>query len=292
MDRDPPTVFISIIVPIYNDWHLIPCLLTSLKNQSIDSDAFEVLLIDNGSDHIPDLPTLPSNTQVLTCKTPGSYAARNYGLQYAEGSLLAFTDADCRPTESWLKNALVAHKKNETALLAGAIKMVPVSWENMTATEEYEVALGIPQARYVTKGYAATANLFVPATLFKKYGHFDATRFSGGDSEFCRRLTNDGVELQYCADALILHPARSSWRNLVKKKRRVKGGQITSGSKIQRLTWIIRTLLPPVFVWQRIIFNSSLKYSQKLSICWTETRLWGIDNIELFGLLLGKQPVR
>ncbi|WP_353057092.1 glycosyltransferase family A protein [Microbulbifer sp. VAAF005] len=36
------------------------------------------------------------------CKKPGSYAARNKGVELAEGDWLIFTDADCLPDSKWI----------------------------------------------------------------------------------------------------------------------------------------------------------------------------------------------
>jgi glycosyltransferase involved in cell wall biosynthesis len=92
----------SVIVPVFNHWQLIPLLLDLLKNQTIPDSRFEIILVDNGSDHIPEIDDLPGNTRIIGCSTPGSYAARNEGIKHAKGRILAFTDADCRPAPCWL----------------------------------------------------------------------------------------------------------------------------------------------------------------------------------------------
>ena len=283
---------ISVIVPVYNHWHLIPNLLNCLEKQSLNVEKFEILLIDNGSSNVPNIGALPSNVKFLQCMKPGSYAARNMGVNHAKGELLAFTDADCQPTSDWLTNALARYKENGMMLISGGVQIIPVDWTNMTVSEMHEVALGIPQESYAKKGYGATANLFIPRVLFEKYGLFDEKRFSGGDGEFCRRVARSGIVLLYCRDALVNHPARREWHELVAKKCRIKGGQLTVGTKKQRLTWIFRTLVPPVYRWKKIFLSSKLLTSQKFLVCWVEVKLWLVEMGEMLRLFIGYKPRR
>ena len=84
-----------------------------------------------------------------------------------------------------------------------------------TACARYELVRGIPQARYVARGYAATANLAVPADLFRRLGGFDAARRSGGDAGFFRRAGRAGHPVTLVPDAVVptpAAPAGPSWR--------------------------------------------------------------------------------
>ncbi len=190
----------TVIVPVFNHWDLSPDLLDSLKCQTLDQVHFEVLLVDNGSAFVPSNLELEPNTSILYCSIPGSYAARNMAIKQANGKIIAFTDADCRPSYSWLKNGLdhFLPENSVSLILAGAISVEPKNWNNLTPAESYDIALGLPQQRYTKRGYGVTANLFVPKVLFNKYGYFDQRRFSGGDAEFCRRVLKRRVILNYC----------------------------------------------------------------------------------------------
>jgi len=285
---------LTVIAPVYNHWHLVPTLVAALAEQSLPPDAFELILVDNGSDEVPADPALPPWARLLHCATPGSYAARNTALQAARGRWLAFTDADCRPTPQWLSSALavLSAQASDDLLLAGGVRVEPEDWSHMTAAELYDLALGLPQARYVRNGYAITANLFIPRAAFDRVGPFDATRFSGGDAEFCRRAVAAGCRLTFCAEAEVMHPARRTWEELVTKRKRVKGGQIRGGSFYRRLMFAVRTFLPPVFAWSFAMRTKRLSLAQRLHVCWLLVRLWGIDIAEFFRLMFGGTPVR
>lgn len=281
----------SIVVPVYRQWDLLPVLLASLAGQSLAPDRFEILLVDNEPSGSGDAaPALPANARLLACATPGSYAARNAGAAQARGAWLVFTDADCRSEPGWLASLAAAAVAHPAGLLAGPVRLEGTAAPN--PCEIYDMVRGIPQARYVARGYAATANLAVPAALFRGLGGFDAARFSGGDAEFCRRAGRAGHALTLVPAACVTHPARASWDELAAKARRIKGGQIAAGPVSRRLAWTLRSFAPPL--------RDSLAYlaATDQPPAWRRTavalrfRLWGIELGEVARLLLGGTPQR
>ena len=228
------TTAISVVVPVYRQWGLARQLLAALAAQSLPAADFEVLLVDNDPDAGPPPLPPPPNGRILPCAAKGSYAARNVGVAAARGELIVFTDADCRPHPDWLAAFAEAAEAPgaEATILAGPVRFEASALPNRY--EAYEMLRGIPQERYVRLGYAATANLAVPAAVFARVGGFDATRFSGGDAEFCRRATGRGYRVRLVPEAVVTHPARADWAALATKARRVKGGQIASGSAASR----------------------------------------------------------
>ncbi|MDZ7736225.1 MAG: glycosyltransferase [Gammaproteobacteria bacterium] len=218
----------SVIVPVYNQWDLVPKLIGCLDSQSLGQKAFELLLIDNGSSQLPDPVGLPPFARLLHCQEPGSYAARNQGIKHARGAYLVFTDADCLPSSQWLEQGLQCIKHADRphhTIVAGGIQMVPFNDNSINAYELYDMTLGLLQEHYVRMGYGTTANLFFAKSIINRVGCFEQSRYSGGDAEFCRRASQYGVEMYYCAAALVYHPARASWQELAHKARRIKGGK-------------------------------------------------------------------
>jgi glycosyltransferase involved in cell wall biosynthesis len=287
----PVLPVVTVVVPVYNDWNLVPGLLACFSVQSLGPEKFEMLFVDNGSAWIPDDLSFPSGARLLRCQTPGSYAARNEAIRNARGLLLAFTDADCRPGPQWLEKGLECFERAAVpeTIIAGRIVVEPESWDHMTASEMHDVALGLPQARYVQKGIATTANLFVPSKVFANLGLFDQARFSGGDAELCRRAVRRGIALRYCEEAAVIHPARRTWSELQSKRRRVVGGKITSGSVLRRTVKTMRVVLPPFPAWMRVLVATQLSLGQRLVACWVETRLWFVELSELARLLLRRR---
>lgn len=279
----------SVIVPIFNDWGRVPALLGSLASQDLPSSEFEVLLVDNGSDMVPQVDDLGLCVSTLSCIQPGSYAARNVGVEHARGEVCAFTDADCHPCPEWLsaaKHCLEA--VDSRSIVAGDVRIESAS-DHPGVFELYDLSLGIPQKLYVSRGYGVTANLFVPRDVFSFVGLFDSKRFSGGDAEFCRCARKSGFKLSFCEGASVRHPARDKWSDLATKARRMKGAQLIQGSLRERYYWLFRTFLPPVHRWVRVIRKVDLSLGQRLAVCLVQARLWGVELLEVWRVLVLKR---
>jgi len=284
---------ISVVVPIFNHWHLVPYLLKGVGEQELASNQFELILVDNAPDSIPTDLELPGWCTLIECLTPGSYAARNAGIAVARGQLLAFTDADCVPTPEWLSSAWRYWSDTQgRSLVAGGVSIEPADWNAMSVCEMYDVALGLPQQRYVRNGYAVTANLFIPRLVFEEIGFFDAKRFSGGDADFCRRATASGWSLGYCEAARVRHPARQKLEELCTKQRRVVGGQLRSGPLRRRLKYGVALMLPPARAWVMALRSKRLLLGQRLQVCGVVAYLKLVGLVEMLRLLLGGMPER
>jgi GT2 family glycosyltransferase len=280
---------ISVIVPVYRQWELVPALLECLTAQSLGPGRFEILLVNNAAPEAPPALALPSNARILPGPVPGSYAARNAGAAAARGRWLVFTDADCLPDPGWLAAMIAALEARPGALVAGPVQMIAPDDPNAYAS--YDLVRGIPQARYIARGYAATASLAVEREAFRALGGFDAARRSGGDAEFCRRAGAAGHGLVLAPDAVVRHPCREDWEALATKARRIKGGQISAGPLPRRIAWSMRTLSPPV--------RDTLAYlraphpaTARAAAVAVRFRLWGVELAEMARLLAGGTPER
>ncbi|MET3926352.1 glycosyltransferase [Devosia sp. 2618] len=284
------TVRVSVVIPVYNQWDGVPLLLAALMPQL--SAETEVVLVDNGSDD-PQYPkAIPANIMIVSCSTPGSYAARNFGVSKSSGEILVFTDADCIPRTDWLRNIVERLGRDLNAIIAGEVAMVGAS-QAPNRFEMYDILRGIPQKRYVSKGYAATANLATSRALFDKVGGFDASRKSGGDADFCRRSVAAGTELVFCAEAVVEHPARSTWDELVIKTRRIKGGQLNHQRSVRRkLLVILRTLFPPVLAVSRFARDDRWPVRYRANAIGVQLQLWWVEVAEVARLLAGKVEER
>ena len=94
---------ISVIIPIYNKENCILNTLNSVHNQTYTN--FELIIIDGGStdkslEIIKDYNDTRLTIYAQTGK--GVSSARNEGVSYAKGELIAFLDAD----DEWKPNYL------------------------------------------------------------------------------------------------------------------------------------------------------------------------------------------
>lgn len=282
----------SIIVPVYKHWDIIGKLIEAVEAQTVDVTEFELLLVDNGSPGFVSPRDLPSNCRTLSCQLPGSYAARNMGAAAARGDWLVFTDADCRPCPEWL-DRLDGGRRNisEAQIVVGRVRMVShrahPGW-----VETYDLVCGIPQHRYAKKGYGATANLMVSRSAFEQVGGFETSRYSGADVEFCQRARQSGIALCYNHAAVVDHPARTSWRELVTKARRIKGAQAMAKKRSQRALWFGVTLVRPLRGGIHIVMQPRATPWQKCKALAVLTALWPIEVVEFLKVSFGYRAER
>lgn len=88
---------VSVIVPVYNAEKYIETCISSVLNQTFTD--FELILIDDGSEdesgHICDeYATKDTRIRVFHKENGGPSAARNSGLNVAQGEWILFLDSD------------------------------------------------------------------------------------------------------------------------------------------------------------------------------------------------------
>jgi len=285
---------ISVIVPIYNQWDKVENLLLALEKQTLDKSFYSLFLIDNGSDSKKQINELGEYTfeyEEHECRALGSYAARNFGVEKSDGDILVFTDADCIPDIDWLSEIYHFFQCKSHSLLAGAVRISNNS-NKPNSSEIYDSIFGLPQEKYVKNGWAITANLSFPKRCFDEVGGFNQKRLSGGDNEFCIKARKAGWCLEYLKAAEVCHPARSSVGELVKKVRRVKGGQVKGSPLFIKLKYIPVTFLFPVRRVVRVFFENNISIAAKVKLIGLICFLYAVSIKELFLLLFGSKPER
>ncbi len=90
---------ISVIVAVYNDWIALDECLHSIEQQDRKS-GLEIIVVDDGSEE-PAPQKIRERERSLPLKIvrqphAGISASRNHGISLSSGSILLFTDADCR----------------------------------------------------------------------------------------------------------------------------------------------------------------------------------------------------
>jgi len=88
----------SIIIPTYNRWdELYECLL-SVNSIEFSRDEYEVIVVDDGSDHTFRY----YETRLYRQENKGQGAARNLGMEKAKGDFFIFIDSDVTVPKDWL----------------------------------------------------------------------------------------------------------------------------------------------------------------------------------------------
>ncbi|MBT2772713.1 glycosyltransferase [Halomonas sp. ISL-60] len=255
----------SVIVPTYYDWARLRLCVIALQNQTFPKDDFEVIIVNNAPEDIPPIDFyLPNNFTIITEGKPGSYAARNAALKLAKGEIIAFTDSDCIPDPYWLEAAVKRFDKG-VERIAGKIELFFKS-DNLTLVEIYEKAFAFDQEKYAKAGGAATANMITLAKNFKTVGFFNDTLMSGGDNEWGWRAMDKGISIEYAPEVIVNHPARADIKAMLKKRKRVLGGEVSKENENIKKSFIL-TLLKGYFPPRRqlnLFFKKGLPFSKKL----------------------------
>ncbi|HET6317565.1 MAG TPA: glycosyltransferase family A protein, partial [Chloroflexota bacterium] len=92
-----------------------------MATQDYGTDAFEVIVIDDGSPEPVELPGEIRGRMAVTVQhqaRAGPAAARNRGLKAARGDYIAFLDDDCEASSAWL-HELVASLEAHSGAGAG-----------------------------------------------------------------------------------------------------------------------------------------------------------------------------
>lgn len=266
-------VFVSIIIPTYNDWARLKQCLDSLVRQTYSSDFFEVIIVNNSKENPARSLSLRPNFRMVAEHKVGSYAARNKGISIARGRLFGFTDSDCIPEVDWIEKAVEVLETNSGCSRVGGPIMLFASNQKPTIPEQYELLYGFPQQEYVAeKNYAATANMFAYKHVFEKVGLFNSNMLSGGDQEWGRRAHEDGENICFSEDIVVRHPARKTIGQLASKARRLASGHAILRKKLKTrnlslLFMALRMIIPsPRYFSRPKIAESGLPASKKFAI--------------------------
>ncbi len=291
----PATPQLSVIVPVYEmSASLRDCLMALARQES--APPHEILVVDNGSTaSIPphEQARFP-NVRWLQETTPGSYAARNKGIQEAAGQILAFTDADCQPAPDWLAKAAGAlADAPDPAVIGGRISLAGQPGDNPYSLIEEEFGW-LDQEHFIARrGFIATANLVANRALFAQVGAFDGCLLSGGDAEWSRRAAAGGATLRYAPAAVVAHPRLQTFGPFWRKTVRLAGaGASAIGrqhlSPLARLAWIFRQLRAPR------MFSRHLRHAQggllsfpRLHLVMTVLAFHGVSTLVRVLVLMG-----
>lgn len=299
--------FVSVIIPVFNDEARLQLCLAALAEQTYERSHVEIIVVDNGSENLDAIEAVVAgfdNATLAVEPMPGSYAARNRGLQLAQGDAIAFTDADCIPAPNWLEVGVqLLTQTPNCGLVAGQIELFFQNPDRPTLVELYESVRALPQREFVeVHHYGATANVFTLRRVIDAVGGFDPHLKSSGDAEWGQRVYAQGYRLVYGKAAIVHHPTRSSLAELYQRTRRLAGGhydvqmkEATSPRQRQMVFWqlLLHNLTPPIFFMITTFKNLQLQgIDQKLKVTWAMVLVRYISVWELLRLKLGGKSSR
>lgn len=199
---------ISVIIPLYNKETLISKTIQSVLSQSYSD--YEVIVINDGSsdNSVNVVEAFHSEKiRIISQKNAGVSAARNRGIEEAQGEYVAFLDADDEWSPDYLENQMsLAHQFPECDVVAhsyvfcrnGAmvhprLNGVPFSGDEGVLENYFKVSC-------LSDPPISTISVMVKRCAIKKVGGFPVGIKSGEDLLVWARLALQ-FKIAYC-----LHP--------------------------------------------------------------------------------------
>lgn len=193
---------VSVIVASHRP-QMICGLLDALKGQNIEGKFFEAIVVCDYS--FDNLQNQYHNVRWFFLNDNSISAKRNYGVAQSKGKILAFTDDDCIPNDSWISEGLnYLDEHFSTSAVEGHTLIEP----NKSGIGMYRESkrLECPAMR--------TNNIFYRKKVFLDAGGFDL-RFTvqREDADLAFTVIKMGGKIDYCEKIIVKHSFRhwESW---------------------------------------------------------------------------------
>jgi GT2 family glycosyltransferase/radical SAM superfamily enzyme YgiQ (UPF0313 family)/tetratricopeptide (TPR) repeat protein len=253
--RSPEKFVMSVVIPTYNRRAILRKTLLALMSQTLAPEKFEVIVVDDGS--VDDTVSMvgqfnPSfGLRVIAAEHAGANAARNLGVEAAQGRVVVITGDDMIPEPSFLEAHAAFHERHPSELdaMLGFIDWSPeisvtpfmkfiVSPEGGQQFSFHEVRDGKADFRLFY-----TSNLSIKRDLLLKQPVLfdrDFTYPAYDDVELGYRLSQQGLQLHYNAMAVTSHHHEITLAGFVQRQRKAGHMAVVLARKHPELS---RTLL-------------------------------------------------
>ena len=201
----------SVIVPTCNRGEQLGVCLRALWALDFPGSGYEIIVVDDASavaaeESVSGVGGGVRTSFVRLPRNEGPAAARNHGARQAKGRYLAFTDDDCRPAPDWLKLLKQCAESAPGRAIGGRIvDEHPERVCSAASQAIFDAVYGYYNADRRNARFFASANLAVPAGLFREAGGFDPAYRTSEDREFCARWLRRGYGLVYVPEAVVVH---------------------------------------------------------------------------------------
>lgn len=205
---------ISIVIISKDEASLDDTLIDVIYQAKSLKEACEIVVVD-ASDGRLDHIRLRHETKVRWmqfAQPPGVQVSiphqRNVGVRAAQGEIIVFTDAGCRPEREWLAR-LVAPLLEGERVTAG---LTLSTWGSEGLYDR--AARQALESHYLKE--CPTINLAFNREVFDAIGGFDERFAYGSDTDFAWRLTDVGYRIRSVPNAVVRHDW-GEWRRQLRR---------------------------------------------------------------------------
>lgn len=199
---------ISVIIPVLNQEKKIEQCLEAVYAQSLQP--YEVIVVDGHSTDGTVGKARRFPVKIFYQEYGAAGAARQIGVEKAEGEYLAFIDSDCIPDKNWLKT-LTSEFEDDIVAVGGGMKNIGTGlWNN---------SINLSLSNFLGNANQLQAAIFREKRLVKELGLFNSIyrkkyilevggfniHLAGADeTELNKRISKKG-KLLYTPDTVVLH---------------------------------------------------------------------------------------
>jgi glycosyltransferase involved in cell wall biosynthesis len=210
--QHPP--LLTVVIPTRDRHASLGRALRSVQDQTLDQDAYEVVVVDDGSDPPVDCGSEGSRIRVVRLRHAERSEARNRGAREGGGQVLVFMDDDMLAGRNLLEAHAAAQAEWPGALAVGEITLPAET--RRTPFGRFRSALetsAIPPYRgpVARPNFATAANMSMARQRFLALGGFDPSFVSSEDQDLALRHSAAGGTIVYLPEAAAVHddPATS-----------------------------------------------------------------------------------
>jgi len=205
---------ISVVIPTYNRADLLALALESLERQTLPREAYEVIVVDDGSDDGSTAELCSARAERLPLRyyrqaNAGSAVAKNTGLFLSRAPIVLFFDDDDAADEAMLEEHLEAHEKfpRDGVAILGFTDWHPDL--ELTPVMDYLVNVGqflfsytaLDKEESLGFSFFWTGRISLKRDFTTHYGIFSQKMHRVEDVELGYRLMGHGLEIRYWPDA-------------------------------------------------------------------------------------------
>jgi glycosyltransferase involved in cell wall biosynthesis len=199
-----PRPRLSVIIPSYNARATIGDCLESLRNQAAN-ERIEIIVVDSGTDGTGAFveERFPFARTYRFAERKFCGAARNWGVSQARADVVAFFDADCTASPTWVRAVLKAHESPDLVIggaIATDLRGGVVSW----AAFFCEFSQWMPNRPAGKMADVAGANMSYKRAALDGIGSFLEGTYCS-DTEFHWRLAARGHIPRFDPTILVTH---------------------------------------------------------------------------------------
>jgi cellulose synthase/poly-beta-1,6-N-acetylglucosamine synthase-like glycosyltransferase len=263
---EPP--FISVVVAARDEEATIRECLEALAAQDFPRESHEVIVVNDASSDrtgeiARDFCRSRDNFRLMETSTErptdltGKQAALHLGISTARGTIIMITDADCRPSPSWISHT--ASLFNDRVVLVGGLTLPGETGRALTVFERLQVYdylfLQSVAAGFANTGRPLSAignNLAFRKNVYDSIGGYPALGFSFDDDMQLVSAVREGgygqVVYNFAPETLVRTTAMIGFGNFYRQRLRWLVGGYLSGISILMtlsLVFILHLMLLP-----------------------------------------------